>query len=1062
MDGVVNEVERTVPLSHAQERLWLLHRFNPADTAYNLTRAFRMVGALDVAALDRALRAVAWRHAILRTRFEERAGAPVQVVQRSPTLRLVVEDGGEPTARALVMAATPFDLSAAPPIRATLTRTAVDDHTLILGLHHILSDAASNPILAGDLMAAYRAALADADADADRLLPPLPLQYADHAVAQRAPESQTRIARAVDSAVGMLGGTPPTLDLPTDHPRPAVWSGRGARHAFDLPSGLSPMIGTVCRTEGCTPFILMLAAWQAVLFRWSGQRRFAVGVPLGGREDEEMEGLIGFFVDTGVFAADLEPGLTGRALCRRLRDAARVLIGGGPAPFDQVMARLAPVRDASRPPVFQTMLNMRIGAAATVRLAGLIVETVPVAETTAKADLALEVTVDGDRATCAIDYATDLFLPATVASLADAFATLLGGLLADLDAPIDALPLLDGPGRARALAVGNDTALVLAPDDDLVVRFQANAATHPDRTALVCGDDVLTYGELDRRAGRLAHWLRARGVTTDTLVGVRLPRGVELVVALLAVLKAGGAYLPLDPDQPTARTDLILDHARPRLVLDGTLPDPDEGRDGPVAPPVHPCQLAYRLYTSGSTGVPKGVDIDRRAMSSLLRAMTDPVAAGPADRLLAVTTVGFDIAGLELFLPLVTGGTIVLASRRQALDPMALDRMLRQDGITLMQATPATWRMLLEATASRWPFLRALCGGEALRGDLARRLLDRGVRLWNVYGPTETTIWSAARAVTAADGEASLPSAPVVPIGGAIANNRLFILDANLEPLPMGAAGDLWISGLGLARGYAGRPALTAAAFAPNPFPDPAAPGCGPGSRIYRTGDRARRRPRGGPDDGPDGEIEFLGRADQQMKVRGFRIEAGEVEAALEAHGRVRQAVVAAHMPPDGEAVLCAYLVAEGAGELPDLRPFLAERLPVHMVPTVYVRLDRLPLNASGKLDRRALPTPDTGSPSGGEGEPLSATAATLAVLWAEVLERPVTAADADFFLMGGHSLRLVRLQTRIRTTFGREIPLARLFQAPILSAMAALVDALGPVDEAGDIAFMADLLDTL
>ncbi|ASG24397.1 non-ribosomal peptide synthetase [Nitrospirillum viridazoti] len=1046
MDGLVNEVERAAPLSHAQERLWLLQRFNPADTAYNLTRAFRLRGPLDVAVLGRALQSVAWRHAILRTRFTEGEGAPVQLIQRAPLLPLVVEEGGDPAARAMAAAARPFDLAAAPPIRAILVRAGPDDHTLILALHHIVSDAASNPILARDLMTAYQGAMADEDKDAARLLPALDLQYADYATAQRGPAAQVRIARAVDGAVALLGGLPPALDLPTDRPRPAAWSGRGARHTFDLPVHLLPVIKAVGGAEGCTPFTLVLAAWQAVLSRWGGQRHFAVGVPFDGREEEEMEELIGFFVDTAVFPADIGAGLTGRTLCRRLRDAARTLIGNGAAPFDQVLARLAPPRDPSRAPVFQTMVNVQMGAPAVVRLAGLAIEAVPVAETTAKVDLALEVAVTADAIHCAIDYATDLFDPVTIAALASAFGTLLAGLLANPDAPLDALPLLDLAGRAHELTTGNDTALDVHPTDDLVVRFEAQARRAPGRTALVFEDAPLSYGDLNARANRLARRLLAQGVGPDIVVGVRLPRGPALVVALLAVLKAGGAYLPLDPDQPAARTDAILAHAGPRLVLDD-VPDQD-GDDSDLGLSVHPRQLAYRLYTSGSTGVPKGVEIDRQAISSLLRAMALPVAAGPDDRLLAVTTVGFDIAGLELFLPLTAGGTIVLASRAQALDPAALDGLIRDQGVTCMQATPATWRMMLDATDSRWPGLRALCGGEALRGDLARRLLDRGVRLWNVYGPTETTVWSAAHAVTPADGDA-----PAVAIGGAIANNRLFILDDRLEPMPPGAVGDLWIGGIGLARGYAGQPAVTAAAFAPNPFPDAGFPGGGAGSRIYRTGDRARRR--------PDGAIEFLGRADHQLKVRGFRIEAAEVEGALEAHAFVRQAAVTAHVPADGEAILCAYLVADG--ELPDLRPFLAARLPAYMVPTAYVRLDRLPLSASGKLDRRALPPPDAIPPStAADTAPLRGTAAALAALWAEVLDRPVTRLDADFFLLGGHSLRLVRLQTRIRAAFGREIPLADLFQVPTLSAMTARIDALGAVDEAEDIAFMANLLDTL
>ncbi|MBP2308073.1 amino acid adenylation domain-containing protein [Azospirillum melinis] len=1054
----LDQVERSAPLSLAQERLWLLHRLDPGDAAYNLTRAFRLAGALEAAALERALEALAWRHSILRTRFAERDGGPVQLVLSRPAVRLEWEVGDldEAGLAGRIRAETqrPFDLAAGPPLRATLLTLAGGDAVLLLAMHHILSDGPSNPILARDLLAAYGAAVADEEADPATLLPPLALHYADHALEQRGAAAQARIDRAVERALARLGTDVPAMELPTDRPRPAVRGNGGARLEFALPADMAAALRAFSRAEGCTPFVPLLAAWQALLGRWSGQGDFAVGVPDAGRADEALEPLVGFFVETQVFRARLAPDLTGRALCRRLRGEMLAALNDGAAPVERLLERLDPVRDGSRTPLFQTLLNVRMEAPAVVRLPGLTVTALPVPETTAKLDLALDVAVGEAGVVCALDYATDLFDTATAERMAVGFRALLGGMMADPERLLADLPLMAAAERADEVTRWNRTALPLNPAEDLVAMVERKAAELPDCVALVAGNAALTYGALNARANRLARWLAERGVGPDRLVAVALPRGADLVVSLLAIQKAGGAYLPLDPDQPAARNAHILAHAAPVLPLDAppeefavgfeALPDGNLGR------PAHPRQLAYTLYTSGSTGVPKGVQIDRQAFASFLHAMQKQIGLTADDRLLAVTTLGFDIAGLELFLPLATGARVVLATREEARDPQALAGLIERHGVTAMQATPATWRMLLEATAAHWTGLRALCGGEALGAELARRLLERGVRLLNVYGPTETTVWSAAWPVEGvADVEAT------IPIGHAIANNRLHILDGRLEPVPPGVVGDLWIGGIGLARGYGGQPGLTAASFLPNPFPDDEAPGCGAGSRLYRTGDRARRR--------NDGAIEFLSRRDHQMKIRGFRIEAGEVEAALDSHPQVRQSVVTAHVPAGGEALLCAYLVTADGSEPADLQAHLAARLPAYMLPSVCVVLDRLPLNANGKVDRKALPTPDAPARSTGFEPPATDTEIRLAVLWDEVLERRgpglTLGATDDFFRLGGHSLRLVRLQTRIRSGFGHDLPLADLFRAPTLRAMAALIDAQGVRDEADDLAFMAGLL---
>jgi amino acid adenylation domain-containing protein len=553
----------------------------------------------------------------------------------------------------------------------------------------------------------------------------------------------------------------------------------------------------------------------------------------------------------------------------------------------------------------------------------------------------------------------------------------------------------------------------------------------------------LSYVELNAQANRLAHWLRRQGVGAEQLVGVCLEREAALLVALLAIHKAGAAYLPIDPAQPPARNADILAQAAPRLLLtrealaglfDGGLtvvtleslePTLTTFSEANPGLPVQPRQLAYSLYTSGSTGRPKGVQIAREALANFLQGIQAHARLTANDRLLAVTTLGFDIAALELFLPLLHGACVVLAQREQALQPAALIELLETQAISVMQATPATWQMLLEHDSPAWQGLRVLCGGEALSGELAERLLARGVQLINVYGPTETTVWSAAQAVTRVD-------AAVVPIGRPLANNRLYILDEYLQPQPPGVTGELYIGGAGLARGYAGRADLTAAAFVPNPFAVTGAPGAGPGSRLYRTGDLARYR--------ADGSVEFLGRRDFQVKLRGFRIELGEIEAALTAHDEVQQAVVAVRKAPGGQETLVAYLRATPGLATESLGQHLRERLPAYMLPTAFVTLERFPLNANGKVERQALPAPVWGA-SETAVPPDSDSERRLAAIWTEVLGVSAISRQDELFALGAQSLQLVRIQARVNREFACELALAELFAHPRLCDMAVLIE---------------------
>nr|WP_298114497.1 amino acid adenylation domain-containing protein [uncultured Pseudomonas sp.] len=1036
------------PLSFAQQRLWFLQRLDPGSTAYNLTRAFRLQGRLDVQALESAFNALIVRHAVLRTRFEDSQGEPRQVVLAEVPFSLLCEQHAglseatrlETLGRRLQdEVARPFDLARAPLLRVTLLRFDEQDHGLLLAMHHIVSDAWSNPILVRDLAAAYAQALAGQTPE----LPALPVQYADYAVWQRQQLQDEVLTTELQHWRNYLGERVPALELPTDLPRPAKPSQNGQRLRFALPSELAERAQAFCRAEGCTPFVLLLATWQLLLARYSGQQAFAIGVPHAARSRCELEELIGFFVNTLIYRVDLGKQLTGRELCRRLRQESLAALDHAELPFELLLEQLHVERDPSRTPLFQAMFNLSSGAAVRMNLADIQIEQVLIEADSAKFDLSLDVAVRPDGVHCELEYRLDLFLPATAVRMAAHYQQLLAALLESPDSGVWQLPLLASSERELLLQQWNRSEQALTLGDDMLALFERRALAAPERSALVCGTERLSYAELNVRANRLAHWLLEKGVGGEQLIGVCLEREAALLVALLAIHKTGAAYLPIDPAQPPARNADILAQAVPRLVLtreallglfdnglpvvaleslEPTLATLSEANPGLL---LHPRQLAYSLYTSGSTGRPKGVQIEREALANFLRGIQAHARLTANDRLLAVTTLGFDIAALELFLPLLHGACVVLVSREQTLQPAALIELLESQSISVMQATPATWQMLLEYDSPAWRGLRVLCGGEALAGELAERLLARGVQLSNVYGPTETTVWSAAQPVERVDGA-------VVPIGRPLANNRLYILDEYLQPQPPGVVGELYIGGAGLARGYAGRPELTAMAFVPNPFAVTRAPGAGPGSRLYRTGDLARYR--------VDGTVEFLGRRDFQVKLRGFRIELGEIEAAMNAHDEVQQAVVVVRKAPGGQDALVAYLRAAPELASESLGPYLRERLPVYMLPSAFVRLDNFPLNANGKVDRQALPAPvwsatEAAMPPTGDSEE------RLAAIWSEVLGVSAISRQDELFALGAQSLQLVRIQARVNREFACEVALAELFAHPCLCDMAVLIE---------------------
>jgi amino acid adenylation domain-containing protein len=1042
----------TYALSQAQWRLWVLMQMESSATAYNVPLHLELTGPLDRAAFARAFDALVARHESLRTNFVTVDGEPRQTIHDSLALAIGYEDlSAEPEpiaaarARGRAHAGRPFDLERDPLIRVALLRLGAAHHVVLLTLHHIVADGTSFGVLLREFAQLYAAFVAG---EPDPL-PPLALHYRDFAAWQNARLQGAELAPHRRYWHAQLGGELPVLELPADFPRPPVQTFRGRERAFALDRARLDGLHALAQQHHATLFMVLTALVKVLLHRHTAQTDLIVGSPIAGRGHPDLEQQVGFYLNTLALRDRLDPAQSFASFLRAVRQTTKDAFDHQIYPFDFLVNELPLKRDLSRSPLFDVLVVLQNQDERGRPIAGLTLTLFVEPSETAKLDLTFYFKALDDRLQGAIEFNADLFAPDRIARLAAQFATLVDAVLAAPATPIARLALLPAAERTQLLETFNRTAAPVEPGRTVVDLIEAQVAQTPGAIALTGGGEALTFAGLNARANQLAARLRELGAGPGALVGVCLERSPELVIALLAVLKTGAAYVPLDPLFPRDRLAFMLEDAGVRVLVTEpavagglappgvTLLSPAEERtalarrpaaDGPTV--ARPDGTAYVIYTSGSTGRPKGVPVLHRGLTNFLHSMQREPGLTAADTLLAVTTISFDIAGLELWLPLITGARIVLADRATAADGRALQAALQHAGATILQATPATWRLLLAAGWEGTPGLRMFCGGEALPGDLAAELLRRGAELWNLYGPTETTIWSTVHRVQPAD------AAPgVVTIGRPIANTQCHVLDAALEPRPIGVPGELHLGGEGVARGYWRRPELTAERFVPDPF------AATPGARLYRTGDLARWR--------ADGTLEYLGRLDHQVKVRGYRIELGEIEAALALHPAVRAAAAIVREDTPGDPLLAAYVVPRGAAPEPaELRAFLRERLPDYMVPVAWMTLAALPLTANGKVNRRALPAPGgTARVAGADYvAPRDATEAALGAIWAAVLGLPQVGVTASFFELGGHSLKAMQVLARVRAELGVELAMIELFREPTIAALATVLRARVPV----------------
>jgi amino acid adenylation domain-containing protein len=1039
--------DEPIPLSSAQEQVWVHAQLAPHVPLYNEPVTIQYSGIFNPQALEQAFNEILRRHEAWRTSFPVVDGRPVQKVHESLSISLPVVDlrGLPPAERnsAALQIATAdarkgIDLASVPLFRAKLVRLGSEDHRLYLTLCHIIFDGvALYRVFLPELSALYKAFAAGQSSP----LPELAIQYPDFACWERSTVTDKTLSGDIDYWSDRLRAPLPDVYLPGDHRLPRARSFRGAMYPFRLRTPLMKKVRDFCRSEGASVFHVLFAAFAGLLQRYSSEDRIPVGMVTAGRSHPETNGLLGYFLNTVVVPADASGNPRFRELVARARDWSIEAIDHGKVPFEQLVRALKVQREPSRNPLFQALFSLDPPLPPLDSNWGLTQTDVDTGTT--KYDLYLETDDRGDKVLAHFHYSTDLFERQSIARMALHWKALLASGIANPDLRLSELHLLSIHERRTALrnSRGPDRQIPPACVHEI---FEQQAERTPEAIAVISGGQDISYRELNERANQLAHLLLRRGVQKETLVGLAVERTLPMVIALIGILKAGAAYVPLDSRLPDERLRYLLADSKPAVIITDRLSyRPEFGRDVFVLDEsfeglreestsnprtgVAPNNLAYIMYTSGSTGQPKGVAVEHRSVTNLLRSMQREPGLSPSDILLAVTTISFDIAGLEIFLPLITGARVVLAGSADVVDGTRLKQLLQASNATVMQATPATWRLLIEAEWGGSQGLKVLCGGESLPPELARDLLPRCASVWNVYGPTETTIWSSIYRVRGDEEDA-------IPIGHPIDNTAIYILDGRGSPVPCNVSGEIYIGGEGLARGYLNRAELTAERFVTR-FPAPEQ-----STRLYRTGDIGRRR--------AHGEIEYLGRADTQIKLRGMRIELGEVESVLSTHPTVQQVVVTVTGASEQQK-LSAYVLAKAANGMlsaEELRRYARSKLPEQMTPTEYWKLDEMPLLPSGKINRAVLPKHATMLLWNEQGcvGPRNETEAQLEKIWSELLNLEKIGVDQNFFELGGHSLLVLQMTARIRRKLNVELPARVVFEFPTIAALAEQVVSAG------------------
>ncbi len=1049
------------PLSFAQQRLWFLDQLEPGNPLYNLPAAIRLTGSLDVAALEEALNEIIRRHEVLRTTFRTVDGEPVQVITSELSLALPIVDlrsrpeserEAEAMRLAAEMAREPFDLARGPLLRAGLVKLGEEEHIALFNMHHIVSDGWSVTVFIRELVALYEAFARQLPSP----LPELPIQYLDFALWQRQWLKGKVLAEQLAYWKQQLAGSSPELLLPTDRPRPAIQAHRGATYYFTFPTALTQALKELSRQCEVTLFMTLLAAFQTLLYRYTGQEDLCVGSPVANRNRAEIEGLIGFFINTLVLRGDLSGQPTFRELLSRVKEVTLAALAHQDLPFEMLVEELQPQRNRSHTPLYQVIFDLNNAPIQTLELTKLKTQLLQVETGEVHADLVLNIIQEGDELRGKLVYNTALFDLATIKRMREHFQVLLEGIVTDPDQQISTLPLLTEAERHQLLYEWNRARVVYPKGVCLHQWFESRVESAPDNVAVVFEDQSLTYQELNARANQLARYLRRLGVGPDVLVGMYLERSLEMVIGILGILKSGGAYVPMETAYPGERLAFMLeDTAAPVLLtqqsllahlpehkalvvcLDTEWEKVAQESEENLSVEMRADSLAYVIYTSGSTGKPKGVLVTHYNVVRLFEATYDWYHFTEQDVWTLFHSYAFDFSVWELWGALLYGGRLVIVPYLVSRSPDAFYGLLGREKVTVLNQTPSAFRQLIQAeerAEARSELLLRLVifGGEALELQSLKPWFDRHgdkrPQLVNMYGITETTVHVTYRPINTAD----LNQASGSVIGCAIPDLQIYILDRRRQPVPIGVPGEMYVGGAGVARGYLRRPELNAERFIADPFSsDPAA-------RLYKTGDLARYL--------PNGDIEYLGRIDHQVKIRGFRIEVGEIEAALCRYPIVREAVVLAREDAPGEKRLVAYLTLEAGKTLnvSELRSFLQQKLPDYMIPTAFVTLDALPLTSNGKIDRKALPAPEQSRPELARAfvaarNPLEEM---LVGVWMEVLNLEQVGIYDNFFELGGHSLLATALVSRIRGAFQVELPLATLFESPTIAALAERLEA--------------------